>query len=332
MFHKELEINDAPIKYLLRFYLPLMISFQNKNQAESWFMSSYIQTKVKKNSLDSWVVYQNFNPFIYRIPNPIVSKKFCDQKLLFSWIEYLINHNWYILINVDLFYLQNSNCYQKKHFDHSIIISGYDKAKKTVNLCGYCFSQKISIIEVSVDELYLAFKHCQCNKTWIYHRRNRKGINFKKRFFYLGVKGYATGTCPLEYQFYARSFSLSKFEYYGVEAHVQLISDLSKLIEGTCKRDVILRIYAYLELNRCMIARLEYLENMKILIGIDEIKTDFFLLGEKYTIMQNLFIKYKKSKNKNLLERILDLEKQIYIDEKNAYEKLYMSCKEQFGY
>ena len=161
MNKRELEITDAPIKYLLRFYLPLMIAFLNKEQVEPWFYSSYIQTKVKRKGYNSWVVYQNFNPFICRMPNPMMTSFFMNQRFFLFMVENMIKFNWYTLINVDLFYLKGSNCNNKRHYNHAVIICGLNKSLKTLKLCGYCFGPKISCVDVTIEEFYKAFKkHC----------------------------------------------------------------------------------------------------------------------------------------------------------------------------
>ena len=81
-----------------------------------------------------------------------------------------------------------------------------------------------------------------------------------------------------------------------------------------------------------MITRLEFMEKEKILVGINGLKQDFVELSEKYTIMLNLFLKYKKVLDQDIIKKILTLEREVYEKEKAAYYKLYIICKDQFGY
>lgn len=326
----ELPIVDSPIKYISRFYLPLMIAFQKKEEVEPWFYSSYILTKVKKKDLKFWMIYQNFNPFVYRIPFAFLCSLFIKKKYLLNILKLLIKYGWYVFTSVDLFYLKNSNCYNKKHYNHSVIVFGYDEISNKMQLCGYCFGPKITCIDVSFSEFYESFKACKHNKTWIYHRRRNVKKKFDKRFFYLGVKSYATGTCKLEYQIKAKSISIGFLEYYGVEAHRQLMIDLRRELSDECQRNIKLRIYSYWELSKCMVSRLEYLEKKRILIHTQHIKEGFIKLAENYNVMLNLFLKYKINKDLKVISKIIELEEQAYLKEKKLYSELYVLCEKQF--
>lgn len=332
-FEKKLKIGDSPIKYLMRFYIPLMIAFQNKSEVDGWFCSSYIQTKVKKGTQKFWMIYQNFNPFVLRLPCFFLSSIFLKEKQLMKVIKLLVNSNWYISFSADFFYLNNAICYQRRHFYHSVLLYGYDEQKGIVNLCGYCFGSKIECVEVTIENFVKSFFSCKHNKTWIYRRRVKKlkKPKFSKRFFYLGVKGYALARCPLEYQLRARSLSIAWCELYGIDSHIQLKTDLNKLLYGEDK-DLTLRIYAYLELARCMLYRLNYIQTNMLLYDIQHIKLGFEDLVEKYRIMLNMFIKFRITNDMGIIRRIIKLEEYTYSKEKKLYYELYITMKKQYGY
>lgn len=325
---KKLPIGDAPIKYIMRFYVPLMISFQS-DDAEGWFCSSYILTKVKKTN-KLWMVYQNSNPFVKRFPLPFFSSRLLNVKMLKTIIKFLIDKKWYIFLNLDFFYVKNSDFFQKKHYHHSVLLHGYDEQNNIVSLCGYCFGAKIKSVDISIEDFLKAFFSCQHNQTWVYKRR-KKNKDFNKRFFYLGVRSYATSSCPIEYQLRAKSFSIKKHEYYGIKAHSQLQNDLKKILEGT-DLNLTLRLYSYLELTRCMVRRLDYVQKNEILKDTQDIKIEFINLSDKYSIMLNLFLKYRLNRDLNIISKIINMEKNICLEEQELYSRLYKLMKKQYNY
>lgn len=331
MSSNKLPIGDAPIKYLMRFYIPLMIAFLNPQEAEGWFYSSHILTKVRKKTYKLWMIFQNCNPLIIRIPLFFLSSMLIQKAQLLKAIKILIDNNCYVSLCLDFFFLNDSICFRTRHFDHSVLLYGYDEKKGVVNLCGYCFGSKIKCVEIDINNFVEAFFACKHNKVWIYKRRKRKKTNFNKRFFFLGVKGYVTSTCPIEYQIRAKSFSAIFREHYGVAAHIQLKKDLESVSSGE-KIDLKLRIYSYMELAQCMVKRLEYIQKNNILVDIDTLVEKFRDLAKKYGKMLNLFIKYEISNNDYLIKRIIEIENTVCMEEKTLFYELYNEAKKQFKY
>ena len=326
--NKKLPIGDAPIKYLLRFYIPLMISFLNPDEVKGWFYSSYILTKVRKRTYKLWMVFQNFNPFVLRFPCFFLSSLLTKKTFLTKIVKVLINHDYYISLSLDFFYLNNSFCFGNTHFNHSVLLYGYDEQCGIVNLCGYCFDPKIKCVDVEVNNFINSFYSCKHNKAWIYKRRKRKAKSFNKRFFYLGVKGYATASCPLEYQIRAKSFSCVLREHYGIDAHKQLKSDLKCVLNGENK-NLKLRIYSYLELSQCMVKRLEYIQDNKVFEIDGEIIKGFRELTDEYNSMLNMFLKFDLTQNSEIIKRLIVFEDEISEKEKALYIELYQALKRQ---
>lgn len=327
---KSLYIGDSPIKYVMRFYIPLMIALSDAN-AENWFCSSYINTKVKKNN-ESWMIYQNHNPFVIRFPFPFFSSTLLTKTTLQKKIQWLIEHGYYISVFLDFYYLKGSIYYLKKHYFHSVLLYGYDFSEsKKIFLSGYCFGTKIKAVEMSYNDLADAFFACRKNKTWIYKKRKVKKKKFDMRFFYLGIKNYLFSSCSFAYQFKSRSFSIPFLEIYGIKAHSQLKSDLMNSPVSNCER-ITIRICSYCELTKAMIKRLKYIEDNKMLIETSDIKELFLQLLFKYEHMLNLIIKFRITGNYGLINKIITLEEDAYKQEEIAYERLYSLLKEQWGY
>lgn len=328
---KKLPLGKAPIKYLMRFFVPLMIAFINPHEVEGWFYSSYILTKVRKRTYKYWMIFQNFNPFIIRLPFLPLSSCFLHSSLLIKLIKFLIDHNWYVLLSVDFYYLKSSFYYLQKHFNHSVLLYGYDLQNNIVNLCGYCFDTKIKCVDTDISSFIKAFYSCKHNKVWIYKRRKRRKVKFNKRFFYLGVKGYAKSSCPIEYQIRAKSFSAIFREHYGIDAHIQLERDIAGIQNGE-KKDLKLRIYSYIELTQCMSDRLVYLQKNNLLNNIESLMHDFDLLKLEYQKMLNLFIKFELTGNKDLVDKLIAIEKNQITKERYLYKELLDNIEKQYYY
>ena len=329
---KKLKIGDSPIKYLMRFYVPLMITFLKPEEVEEWFCSAYILNKVKKNTLDKWMICQNYNPFIIRLPLFLLSFKIVPSKVKIKVFYYLIQKEFYIFMDVDLYHLKKSFYYKKKHFYHSVLLYGYDSSKNIVNLSGYCFGSQIQNLEVDINDFAASIKFCKNNKIWIYKRRNNKTIKFNERLFFLGVKSYATAKCPLEYQLRTKSFSINSKEYFGIDTHLEMEKNLKHILNGQNDEDLTGRIFAYLEMSQCMVKRLDILQKNKIRWNLDVFKIGFIELSNNYRKMLNLYIKYKLTGNVRVLEKIVELENIIVGKERKLYMDLYCFLREGYNW
>lgn len=329
---KMLKIGDSPIKYLMRFYVPLMIAFLKPEESEEWFCSAYLLTKVKKRTLNKWMLCQNHNPFVLRFPLFLLSSKIISPPIIKKTIYKLIQKEWYIFLDVDLYYLNNSLYYQKKHFYHSVLLYGYDTQKNTVNLCGYCFGSKIQNIEADLNDFISSLIFCKRNRTWIYKRRKNKAKKFDKRLFYLGVKNYATSTCSFEYQLRTKSFSIKSKEYFGVDTHLEMKKNLSDILNGQNDKDLTGRIFSYLEISQCMVRRLDFLQKNNLLKNLDSFIIGFEELRNEYRRMLDLYLKYKLTEKIAILQKIAKLENTIVEKEQNLYMELYCFLREIYNY
>lgn len=328
---KQLSIGDAPIKYLLKFYIPLMITFKQSDEVEEWFHHSFILTKTKIHKSKSWTIVNDYNPYVSRVRCLGLSAKILKKNTVMKLLKNLINNNYYISLNLDFFYLKNSFAFQKLHFNHQILLYGYDDEKERIYLCGYCFGSKIRCIEIDTNSFLNSFFSCNHNNVWVYKRRKKKKINFNMKSFYLGIKSYATSTYPLIYQIRTKNFSFSNKERYGIDVHIELKTKLINDINDE-KSDIKLRIYCYMEMAQCMVIRLDYIRKNKLLKDIDKIIYGFNELKKKYDIMLRLYMKYMITNDKNILCKVIDIEDELLKEEKNLYTNLYNKIQQQYSF
>ena len=316
-----LNINDSPLKYIMRFYVPTMIAFQKEEEALPWFSSVYIQTKTRKNNKDRWMVYQNTNPFVTRLPLCFFSLIKKNAEFLFSVIKYLLLKEWYIFLNVDFFYLTEIKKDDKSHFNHSILVYGFDEEKQQMYLTGYCLGNKIETIEVSYEKFWQALSKCKKNDVWIYKRRKNVRAQFDYQFFCQGVEDYVKSKSSLKYQIKARSLSLPHIDCYGLKAHESLKKDLNDILNGD-KKNVRVRIYAYFELASNMVLRLNYIKKEYHLNALEDIIKGFEFLAQSYKKVLMLYLKYEKTNNNDIILSLLDKEHESYELERQLFLSL----------
>ena len=162
--------------------------------ARAYLGSAYILgilQSVRKEDLNPWVVgdflqlcIHQLNPnyiiFDYYVPEAryetsglIVSKVHLaseiafDSKQVMNFIKDGINHDEYVIAYLNEYYLPNKAAFQNFHFDHPVLVFGYDAHKEKVNIVGYQKSGQYGMDEVSFEDINNATQNKDgCTYLW----------------------------------------------------------------------------------------------------------------------------------------------------------------------
>lgn len=121
-----------------------------------WFHNNYLQLYCRTDYFGAWFDFYVFNPLIYcpnisnyRIPRDFIYNRFDS---ISDFIIFSLEHDYYVYLTLDEYYLPEANRYQTENFPHANLIYGYNTNKQTFNLAGFLKKGKYSSIEVSFSD------------------------------------------------------------------------------------------------------------------------------------------------------------------------------------
>lgn len=126
----------------------------------SWIGTSNIQLMLSKDIVSTGGRYAmlEFFPFgcplINRITIP--NRLFESNNIKSKIIEYL-SHSFYVMLEVDLYYIEQSDCYQQYHNWQPILIYGYDHASEMFSVAGFFKQLRYQFVSVPSSNLEYAY-------------------------------------------------------------------------------------------------------------------------------------------------------------------------------
>ncbi|MHB8062513.1 MAG: TubC N-terminal docking domain-related protein [Ruminiclostridium sp.] len=222
-------------------------------------------------------------------------------------IDYIIeniNMGYYLIINVDEYYLPNKWAYEKLHFIHSSLIYGYDNKEKQLKAIG--FKQNI-FTEITFDytQFIQAYEngriHYKDSAPWcewsaIQLMRPKKfelEYPFSNESFLKELKSYLFSI--------GDSIKLYSFEYYenrvefGFQVYDVIIKNLENLIQGNITMDY-RPIHLIGEHKKCIYDRIGYVISRNNLTGeIVKLHEEYMEVVKRFNIIRIKFLKYLKS-------------------------------------
>lgn len=186
---KILDIGEAMIKYNqdYAFITATMfadISFYN------WILSNMIQIyyvpKKDSNSYELTYFYlgneanpiNNISLFDHQIIKMDLLK---ESKLgILEFTKLMLKEDYYITNTLDEFYIESRSSYNQRHFEHGILIYGYDDYQQQVYTAGYDKTGHFSYHTMSYKTYILAFENTRRNSRISCFRRNNTKYEIDK--------------------------------------------------------------------------------------------------------------------------------------------------------
>lgn len=153
---KDIEMDDTFNKD----QLCLGINTNNgQNQYYDWLYSNYIQLSYNTTDIAVWLDYYNaprksygyhgLHQFIDIMHEPVREIKEKYPTFL-EYIKWHIQHEYYMELRMDEYYIPHRQAYQREHYWHNNMIYGFDDEKQVFFIIGY--EMKLIFTEVTYDE------------------------------------------------------------------------------------------------------------------------------------------------------------------------------------
>lgn len=272
-----------------------------------------IQNWILNNAIQVYYIPQNtkFNLSYFYLgiePNPINNIPLLEHQIvkmdflkkssmdLIEFTNLMIENGYYVTNTLDEYYLETRTSYKKIHYDHGILIYGYNGKTKQIFSAGYDSSEHFNCSPISYHTYEEAFNSTTRNSRISCFKRNNKQCNIDREL----IK-------QLTYEF-VNSIN-SSLNYRALQSPM---NDCSWGIDAFRKlndsRDIryVYMFYEYILL----------MKKRAIALNCDSIATDLNLLVKEANVLLNLAIKEdirnKKTSTYSMrLENILDCLKEI---------------------
>lgn len=302
-------------------------------QYAAWLNMNFVQTVYNDRDngavwLDYWNFprkkcrYENvyFNSFLdiyYDEPSEIIAL----SGSLFDYVKWCLNHDYYIAVSMDEYYISGRSRYRKQHFFHHNMVYGVDFERKELYVIGY--DKKIVKGVVSFEEFEAATKSTQgvmmrykfvpCSKQLAFDPKVL--IDNLKRFCYCeGRDSRFEGICADEGVYGIKGL----YEMAATERGKRLI---------VFDNRISFFLYEYCSHNE---ARVDYLERNGYLIEDEmvELKTMCAHMIDSATQLKNLVI--KNEIKPVYAEQILEIYQEVCCSIMGFYKKLISSLEKKW--
>ncbi len=285
----------------------LSILWVNRDNVLPWISDHYIQLLIRPHhpltrsdfydqaDIDNFITTGNHCPFIGWLRNNQTTARFTDFS---GYIEYQINHGYYIDACLDNFYLSCSSFYNKEHFIHQTFIYGYDSEKRQVFVSDFYDASKYARKIVSYNDINKSIEGIDYHINLYKYEDCDYKINLD--LLKLTIEDYINCRDSLK-KFEFSYPSYNKDVLYGLDFYSYIIDVFSE------EEYIDLRPFHILcDHKKMMKIRLDYL---KKLYAYDNSKIELICerndsLITKSLTLRNMVIKYNTNHNNDLLYKI----------------------------
>jgi hypothetical protein len=311
----------------------------NHSNFSSWFFSKYSQLvgheEVSLRGLEidflSYIFTQESCPLLHVTQLPLDFLK--PKNSIINFLIDSVSSGYYVYFHVDEFYLRDRSSYQKSHFCHDILISGYNNIKEVFSISGYDKSHHFRNSEASYYEILYGFINVDYQSILekfpeypveyihllkINNQLMEDSIDIKA--FIMDIEDYLNGTNSTSSSnpFYKDGLS------YGINIYNNFIKYLELLKNGVHLKLDIRPFHLLYEHKKIMRMRIEYFNVSGTNLKKRESLLDSFKFIEKTSlIIKNLFMKYLFNKENSELDRItLALNSMMEREKESLYKLL----------
>ena len=326
---KELPLVDPPIKHLLRVAYRAAILLTMEDTAH-WLYTNHIQIGCDLKRKEPSMVFV-YVPFITEVRNGNVKT---TNKSLNKYIDKImkqIDKGVYILVGLDEYYMPSRPSYGIEHFNHNVLIHGYDSENQEFLIQGYSERDVYEERTLSFVDFEKAFTYYP-NTYWVSYYKHKKNVKKRKnnRIFNKKLYCHYKSIYPLSFRLLsARNFC--KNMCFGMQVYDVFKELLYQQVEF-CKYDprVLRGLLAISEQKHCIAMGYKYLSEK----DGDLIKfTDFFEnLSKEYLKLRNIELKFKFSENSEIAKRIINKMEDLIEDEYKMLKQYFNMVGSPFSF
>lgn len=332
-----------PMKYPLITSYPhhanLLSILSHNEDYLTWFYSHYFQLAISisnDNRLDFNIGYSGI-PFIKNCPYIIyhgLSREFISNKWN-SFSDFIIdsiNCGYYLYFMVDKFYISAyEDQYLRKHRPHDILVYGYDTQFQSVNVADFFKNGKYLYGKCSFSNIEEGFLACN-NFDWINGvtllkeriesglvdiRLVKDDVRLLKDYIddYLKSNNSNHRTVLINNWLTDNNYVFGMQVYDVIEKHIQRISSNKDFFD--------IRLYHVLcDHKKYILLLIKYLFDEGLLNKADYFYKAFNLIKGKTLVLRNLMIKYKISGSKKIIDKAINILKDIAQNEKQHLQEM----------
>jgi hypothetical protein len=313
-----------PIKGGLHFAYPLSILGVHEAYIP-WLHSHFIQLFCHADfpNHDFFSIYfHTAYPFLIC---PLLDVQWLDRGLVSDKPEDLvrfaidcIDRDFYVQLFADEFFIPNRGVYKKYHFVHDTLISGYDASTEELQIVGYDSRGRYTTTRVgfsamaqalaAVDQLPPEEQHFRFHKLWLARYLKEEKCNFDRTLVIEQLRDFLASrnsserlrmvNSPEEVGSHRERVPL----VYGLETFRCLGRFLHLLGRGECDFDP-RPFHWYWEHKKCMLARLEFMEQNLYIDSEQPISPRYRTIYEDARTLRMMLLKYGMRPDSALLDR-----------------------------
>lgn len=282
------------IKGYQNFAFPLSVSFVN-DEFVPWFYSHFIQLRCRKNYLEPFKLSPpqlrlNFigHTFFENYPNLDIIAIDKDEyrsirTCIIDYLEKCIEKGFYVKTNWDEYYIFDRKSHQKNHFDHDVLVYGFDNKEEVIYTLGYNSHMQYGTSKIP----YKVFEQAHTGTKMILLKNKR---DWKSSFdLECTVDLLCQYINSQDSSIIDNNSDESDHQFaYGMNTYQYITKYLESVINGEIWSDIRV-LYILWEHKKCMLSRLQYMQAF-----YDAAKHTMVAYSEvekKAQILLNLFIK-----------------------------------------
>ena len=317
----KLKINRYPpiVSYVSHAYRLSIIS--TRDEYLPWFYSNYIQLFCGQKRLNNRQTCSlNFHfpkiwhyavPWLhwYSLPNDLSNKLFGND--IIDFLKSCIDSKLYIRLFLDEYYLSYSEYFNKRHYEHDILIFGYDETHTLFFALGYARGEysELHVDYECINEAYISVKSNfpEAKKMDLF-RYNEAGsleygippYDFDINWVQMQVSNYLKSISPADR---LRSEKNLVDYVFGMKTYTSLRDYVESLSLKEAKIDLI-PFRVLWEHKKCMVKRVEYMVAQRIIRPEKSPLNAFEVLEDKANILRLMSIKYSLTQDDAMVRRM----------------------------
>lgn len=304
---KKLPLVDPPVKTYQCLAYPLSIILAHE-EAWPWFYSNFIQLYAINHRDITMHSHGEFDHYPWLTTTVRETGEFADESGLIDLIIASIDEEKYIYLFVDEFYLEHSAAYQQYPFIHDLLIHGYDNERNVVHASGFTKNRTYSCYTVSFASLIKAAltEHCTLhrnvtllqykkyrydNYTYLSHHFDPRDIAAQLEDYLLNRNTFAR----------SRTNHTPNLHMHGIQVYTVVQRHIQRA-QQTETMDI-RPFHCIYEHKLLMRDRIQFLEK-RLHIDLGDLLVLANDLLQAALIMRNMVLKYRMTKDPNILTAI----------------------------
>lgn len=293
-----------------------------------WVCNNFIQIRYNANwetvTFDNHVLMLSYcSAFNFKSIPFYISQKLCRGEIQ-NFVIDAIDHERYVFMYVDRFYIKSSDAYKKKHYSHELFVYGYDEHKKVFYIADNLSQGKFIFTECEFAELEEGFhavdkQYDFMTDIGLINKNMEVESEINIGQIIDGLERYLMSIPTYDMR--------PEQPYLFGRDVVKFIRD-HYLIHRNGEEIDIRAFHLLYEHKLLMEMRVEYLLHAGYISPKQVDLDEFTELKNDYLQLRNVIIKYNITNNANTLNRsVLKMDELIY-NEEAILKKLLQTCKE----